>query len=337
MTYRARFVVTLIKLCIAAVVAVLLFVIVINAIKNPVQAARDSYTAEFTDVSGMHVNGDVRIKGVLIGKVTSIELVRRDGRSLAEVGFTLEKPYVLTENTALAIRYQNLTGIRYLDFDSPAQPGAPTKHLSAEKTQSSFDITQLFNGLQPVLSTMSTDQINTFTENAISLLEGDGRGLAPMLDSVQTLADYAHDREKVISTLTGNLSRIADTMGGKSSAILDFLRSINMPISAAMTVLDEFPKTARFGPIFMSPVHRLIAALGITEDLDIDKLLADAFSSATSAAEALRLLPVVFAGLQIPNSNARPGAMNCTNGVAQLPIDVTVLLNGSEVVVCNAK
>ena len=33
-------------------------------------------------------------------------------------------------------------------------------------TQPSFDITALFNGLQPVIATLSPDDINTFAENA---------------------------------------------------------------------------------------------------------------------------------------------------------------------------
>ncbi|MGW4124644.1 MlaD family protein [Nocardia sp. NPDC004711] len=328
--------VTLAKLGVAAVVSVLLFVIVINAIKNPVDGRTTSYTAEFTDASGLHVHGDVRTKGVRIGKVQSVELVRRNGSSIAEVGFSLEQPYRLTDNTVLAVKYQNLTGVRYVDLETPEQAGKPVDHLGTAMTRPSFDITQLFNGLQPVLSTMSTDQINTFTQNAISLLQGDGGGLAPMLDSVQKLADLAHDREAVISTLAANLSRISDSMGGRSPQVMDFVQSLSIPIGKAMTVLDEFRKTATFGPQFMAPVHQLIIELGLNKDLDVDTMLTQAFQSMPAAADALRLLPMAFAGLQLPQLSAQPGAMACSNGVATLPAEVRVLLNNSEVVVCNA-
>ncbi|MVU80729.1 MCE family protein [Nocardia sp. ET3-3] len=317
-------------------VAVALFQIVISAIKNPVNGETHGYRAEFTDVSGLHVNGDVRIKGVRVGKIQSIALVRRDGKSIADVGFSLEKPYRLTDNTVLAVKYQSLTGIRYMDLQQPSEGGHPTDHLDTAMTRPSFDITQLFNGLQPVLNTMSTDEINAFTQNAISLLQGDGTGLTPMLDSVQKLADLAHDREQVISTLTANLSRISDSMGGKSPQVMDFLKSVSFPIAKAMTVLNEFQKTATFGPEFLTPVYRLITELGLSPDLDIDKLLSQAFASVPAAADALRLLPVAFAGMQVPQlSSAQSGAMTCSNGVAQLPTEVNVLLNGSEVVVCN--
>ncbi|NMN96691.1 MlaD family protein [Antrihabitans stalactiti] len=336
MKYRVIFVKTVVKLVVAATVSALLFVIVINAIKNPVENAARTYTAEFTDVSGLHVNGDVRAKGVLIGKVRSIDLHSQGERTLADVTFSLQDPYELTDKTQLAIKYQNLTGIRFLDFDQTDTTGHQVERLSSDVTKPSFDITQLFNGLQPVLTTMSTDEINKFTQNAIALIQGDGGGLAPMLDSVQRLSDYAHDREQVISTLTANMQRISDTLGGKSTALLDFMQSMSIPIGQAMTVLDQFGKTAFFGPQFLTPIANIMRKIGLSPELDIDQLLTSAFTSATSAAESLRLLPGALAGLQLPQLQSAPAAMHCSNGIAQLPTEVTVLLNGSEVVVCNA-
>ncbi|MDV7352859.1 MlaD family protein [Rhodococcus oxybenzonivorans] len=336
MSSRTRYMVTVVKLAVAAVVSVLLFIIVISAMKSPVAGETRSYTAQFTDVSGLGAHGDIRTKGVRIGKVESVELIREGGRSLAEVHFTMEEQYRLTSDTILAVKYQNLTGVRYIDAQFPDNPGEVVDRLPADKTRPSYDITELFNGLQPVLSTMSTDDINRFTENAISLLQGDGNGLSPMLEDAQKLAELAHDREQVISTLTGNLARISDSMGGRSPEVIEFLRSVSFPIAKAMTVIEEFPKTAAFGPEFLTPIKRLIDALGLQPGLDVEKLLSDAFASVPDTAEALRLLPVTFAGLQVPQAAvAGPDGLRCTNGVAQLPTEVEVLLRGSEVVVCN--
>lgn len=334
MNHSIRLTLGLTKLAVVAALAALLFVIVINAIKNPIDHASGRYTADFTDVSGLHVDGDVRTKGVLIGKVKDIRLVRRAGRNVAEVAITLTTPYRLTENTVLAVKYQNLTGIRYIDLSVPGEPGKPVTYLPSEKTRPSFDITKLFNGLQPVLTTMSTDEINAFTRNAIALLQGDGGGLAPMLDSARKLTDYARDREQVISTLTANLNRLATTMGGKSPDLIEFLQSLSYPISQAMTVLPLFGKTDQLGPGFTRPIDNMLIDLGLNPESDIDKTLAGAFSSVSAAASTLKLLPAAFAGLQLPPLQANPGAMSCSHGIAQLPTDVTVLLNGSEVVIC---
>ncbi|GAA4484448.1 hypothetical protein GCM10023094_37660 [Rhodococcus olei] len=334
MTTRGALVATLVKLAVAVVISVLLFILVISAMRSPVTGETRSYTAEFSDVSGLGSNGDIRTRGVRIGKVESIDLVRRDSGTIAEVRFTLERAYELTSDTVLSVKYQNLTGVRYIDADFGARSGEPVEHLGLSSTRPSFDITELFNGLQPVLATMSTDEVNRFSENAIAVLQGDGSGLKPMLDDAQKLADLASSREQVISTLTRNLARISDTMGGRSDAVVEFIRSVDYPISSAMTVIDEFAKTASYGPYFLTPIKRLLDAYHLKPGVNVEAEVAKAFGSIDEVAQAFRLLPASIAGMQVPASG---GAHGCADGVAQLPTDVEVLLSGSEVVICNAQ
>lgn len=336
MTTRATYIATIVRLVIAAIVSALLFVLVLSAMRSPVEGPTRSYTAEFSDVSGLGVNGDIRTRGVRIGKVESIDLRERDGKTIAEVRFTMAEPYELTDETILAVKYQNLTGVRYLDADFGGKTGALVEHLPLDRTRPSFDITSLFNGLQPVLATMSTEDVNRFTENAIALLQGDGGGLKPMLDDAQKLADLATDREQVISTLADNLARIADSMGGRSDGVVEFLRSVSFPIAKAMTVLDEFHKTATYGPQFLTPIKRLLDAYGLAPGANVDEMVASAFASVEEAAQAIRLLPPAVAGLQMPASAPTGTGAGCAHGLAELPTDVQVLLNGSEVVVCSA-
>jgi phospholipid/cholesterol/gamma-HCH transport system substrate-binding protein len=156
-----------------------------------------------------------------------------------------------------------------------------------------------------------------------------------MLESTQKLAAFAQDRQQVISTLITNMSRISDVMGGRSEAVVGFLEAVNIPMSNAMTVLDEFPKTASTGPALVEPVERLLVALGISEEFDVDVFLKNAFHSVQEAAGSLRLLPGALAGLKLPAATSRTST-HCSNGIAALPTDVG-LLAGNEVVLCNAK
>ncbi|AZG47675.1 MlaD family protein [Gordonia insulae] len=333
MSHRTQTIVSAVKVLAVATITVLLFVLVINAMRNPVQVETSSYSADFTDASGLNVNGDVRMKGMRIGKVTSVELREVDGRPVAHVAFTMGSEHQLTDTTALAIKYQNLTGVRYVDVSEGENPGRPVSSIPASKTTPSFDITELFNGLQPVLSTMNTQQVNEFSENAIALLQGDGSGLGPMLDNAQKLASFADDRQRVIETLARNMGRISDSMGGRSKYVLQFLHAVNLPISNAMTVLDEFPKTATYGPALLEPIERILKSLGVSPELDVDVLLTSVFHSMTDALNSFKLMPSALAGLQISNSG-RSTSTGCSKGRAQLPTDVQVLLNGSGVVLC---
>ncbi len=329
------------RLVIAAAVGLLLLVALTNAISNPVNDQTRSVTADFTDVSGLHQGSDVRVKGVQVGKVESVDLIREDGQSRGRVRFTLVDRYKLTDRTHLAIKYQALTGLRYVDVTSPhdsttgTTEGGPSPivHVPVQNTSPSFDITKLFNGLQPVLATLSPAEVNTFTDNAVALLQGDGTGLGPMLDSINRLTRFATDRQQVVSRLMNNMSMVAESLGGRSPQAIQILDWFNRPLDAALEVLDEFRKSQLFGPGFSGSLIRLFDNLGIQRGLDIDQLLSQVFATAGQAAEAFRRMPGVIAGFAGPTG---PEVSKCSHGRAELPADVSILLNGQGVTLCNA-
>ncbi|WP_405136310.1 MlaD family protein [Nocardia sp. NBC_01388] len=324
------------RLLIAAAVTVALFVGVVNALRNPVHGDTSSYTADFIDVSGLRVGSDVRMQGVQIGKVTSIDIRRQGGANIAVVGFALQQRYRLTTASHLAVKYQNLSGSRYLDYSETtpaAGSGGPVRHATTQMTTSSFDITTLFHGLEPVLRTLDPGEVDKLATNVSAFLEGDGAGAADLAASVKKIADYTVDRQQVVSTLVKNIASISDTMKGKSDRVLEFIENFDLALDKTMTVLDQFYATATYGPAFVDSVNRLLDGLGLHEGTDLDSLLKTALAQLQDAPQTLRLLPPVLSGLQ--QLTAAKIDTRCGNGPAALPQGVQVLLAGQQVVLCN--
>lgn len=323
------------RLAITGAVATFLLILVANVITQPVAAPLRSYTAEFTDASGLHPDADVRVRGVRVGKVQSIDLHRQNGQSTAAVKFTLDKRYGVVSATRLAIKFQALTGVRYIDVVKPSEQYSTTDlvaHVSTAMTQPSFDVTTLFNGLQPVIATLSPDEINTFWENAETYLTGDGSGLAPMLDSIRKLTEFVSDRQQVIATLMHNLSEIADTMGGHSKEVVYILdQTEKKPIDNLLKVLDEFRKSELYGFEFLHTVTELLHDAGLKLGASIDHGLDRALSNLDDFTEAFKLVPVMWE--DIPPPDGAPLA--CARGRAELPAMLDVLVNGQRVVLCN--
>lgn len=325
------------RFLVVAAVSVVLLIVVANEVRQPVAVKTRTYNAEFTDVSGLTSGADVRVRGVRVGKVDAIELKRSgDGGSIATVRFTLDHRFSVVPTSRLAVKYQALTGLRYVDVQNPAEGDTVADRVTdvpTAMTQPSFDITVLFNGLQPVLATLSPDDINTFTENAISFLQGDGHGLEPMLDSIHKLTEFVSNREDVVATLVRNLATLADGVRGRSQYLTEILDELNQPIEQSMTVLDEYRKSTIAGSDFTRVVARLLAAAGIKPGIDIDRALDRAFTNAYEAIEALKRTPVIWENLPPPPENGAP--VPCSHGRIQLPEVMDVLLNGQRVVLCN--
>lgn len=348
----------LVKFTVAAVVSGLLLILISNVIRQPIAGDTQAFIADFTDVSGLHEGADVRVRGVSVGKVKALGFKTEGGQTLSTVRFTMEKSYGILPETRLAVKFQALTGLRYIDVTDAAQ--APVSgqitYVPATMTIPSFDVTVLFNGLQPVLATLDPSEINVFTDNVATFLQGDGEGLGPMLDSLNRLTALVSDRQAVISTILRNLQRVAAGVRGKSDELPKILEQVKVPIDAGMTVLDEFRKSQIYGPGFTGEVARLLDALGLESgdttapigSTPKEQLLASDYKPGWDAAKAfdkaitnlyneidgVKRIPVVW-----ENTPAPPGVpgspIPCSKGPAALPLPMDVLLNGQKVVICN--
>ncbi|MDO3402707.1 MlaD family protein [Mycolicibacterium neoaurum] len=325
------------RLGIAIALSVVLFVLLSNTLTNPVSMQTRTYTADYTDVSGLHPDGDVRVRGVRVGKVEAVDLVRRDGQNVAQVRFTLDTRYGVVPMSRLAIKFQALTGVRYMDITNPAEgynDAELVTQIPSSMTQPSFDVTALFNGLQPVLATLSPEEINTFTANAASFLTGDGSGLEPVLDSIRKLTEFVSDRQQVVATLMDNLSAIAESIGGTSEQFIHLVDLANQPVDGALTVLDEFRKEMLYSADFFNPAARLLNNAGFRNGISVDDAMDRAFSNLDNFFDAFKLVPVITENIPPPEDDGG-GLEPCSRGNFQLPETMDVLLNGQRVVLCN--
>jgi phospholipid/cholesterol/gamma-HCH transport system substrate-binding protein len=313
-----------------------LIILLSNTLTNPVAVNTRTYTAEFTDASGLHPDGDVRVRGVRVGKIESVALARRDGQNVAQVKLTLDRKYGVVAITRLAIKFQALTGVRYVDVTNAAEGYRESDlvtQVPTTMTQPSFDVTALFNGLQPVLATLSPAEINTFTANAASFLTGDGSGLAPLLASVNRLTAFVSDRQQVVSTLIRNLSEAGDALGGTSAKFIHVIDLVNTPVDKALSILDEFRKDLMYKDFF-DPVIRLLHSAGFKPGTNVDEALDRAFSNLDRFFDAFKLVPVIDGNIPPPGEDGTP-VEPCSRGNFQLPETMDVLLNGRRVVLCN--
>ncbi|MBH0775513.1 MlaD family protein [Nocardia bovistercoris] len=318
----------------AAMIAVL--ALVLAAIARPVGGSTHTYRAVFTDANGLGAGDDVRLHGVGVGKVESIDLVGSD----AVVRFTARTGVTLYESTRFAIRYQNMTGLRYIDVQQPESERGGELRADAlvpkERTVASFDVTALFNGLKPVLATLRPEALNSFAESMIALIEGNGNGIGPALDAIGRLADYVGDRQRVISVLFDNLAQISDRIGGQSPGLVALLRRLADVFESLQVNMNGLLDFALTAPPVLYPLDNLLTTLGLTENEnpDLDALLRKLFPDPQEAVDVLSRLPAVLAALNAALPNFAGSGPLCGKGEAVPPQALAVLLAGQKVTLC---
>nr|WP_210743288.1 MlaD family protein [Nocardia cerradoensis] len=310
---------------------------VFRLIERPVDGDTDTYTAVFTDANGLRTGDDVRLYGVQVGKVRSVDL---DG-ALARVRFTVTQGHPLYTETLVAVRYQNLTGFRYLEIRQPDQPGARRTSASGFDTAHTipaFDITTLFNGLQPVLAQLSPDDLNRFASSMLAVVQGDGNGIGPALDAIDTLSRYASDRAQVLSILVNNLAQVSAHMAGKSGNAMQLMTNLT---ELFVTITDKLPGLVQFAmeiPPMLRPLLELLDVLGVTgeKNRDLDALLHRVLPGPRQAADVLGRLPGLIQTMATTVPPTGPDAtMTCSHGIAAAPAPLAVLIAGQRITLCH--
>lgn len=325
----------IIRLVVFTATMMLLLGVVFQALSRPVDDTV-SYRAMFTDANGLRVGNDVRLFGVRVGKISAVAL---QGVA-AEVTFTMKRGYPMYANNTLAIRYQNLSGQRFLDVQqAPAPTGtvAPDAVIGVDHTVPAFDITTLFNGLQPVLAELSPADLNTFATGMLAVIEGNGTGLGPALGAIEKLSSYATDRQAVVSTIIRNLSAVADQIGGSSGnamVMLTRLTDLFVTLQERIGGLIDFAHTI---PPVLEPTRSLLNTLGLTGDPNpsLNALIRSAIPDPAQAVQTLNTVPTLMQSLTDSMAGGATALSTCSRGNAEAPPPLRVLIDGQRITLCN--
>lgn len=191
-----------------------------------------SFTAEFTNVSGLQVDDFVRIAGVEVGKVKDIHL-KPD--TTAVVQFSTDDTVVLTEGSRAVIRYDDLIGGRYLGLEEGV---GETRRLNSgstiplARTSPALDLDALIGGFRPLFRALDPDQVNALSSQLIQALQGQGATIGSFLSQTAALTNTLADRDQLIGQVIKNLS-----------TVLGSLAAENRQLDTAVTSLSELVGT----------------------------------------------------------------------------------------------
>lgn len=179
-------------------------------------------TASFEDVTGLLPNDNVKVAGVVVGKVGDIEV----DKGKAKVRFTVRKGLKLPSDTEAAIRWRNLLGQRYVYL----YPGDASTTLSdgdsIDKTRSVVDLGELFNRLGPIVQALDPKQVNAFLDTVVGALEGNEEKVSKALDDLAVLTQGLATRDDAIQRTIVNLDTVVETINSRDRQIQTVLENL---------------------------------------------------------------------------------------------------------------
>lgn len=183
-----------------------------------------AYRARFADATGLVVGDSVRIAGVKVGQVESIEVA---DRRVAEVGFAVRKGRELPASVTASIKYLNMVGQRYIDLDRGVGPVGKTftagSTIPLSRTTPALDLTELFNGFQPLFEGLSPPDVNQLAGSIVQVLQGEGGTVDSILSHVGSLTSTVAAKDKVIGEVIKNLNTVLKTVNDREAGFNDLV------------------------------------------------------------------------------------------------------------------
>ena len=203
-----------VKLTVFTVISVLVTGLLVVIMGNIGLGPGREYEAIFTSATMLEEGDDVRIAGVNVGEVKSVD---HYDRANALIRFRVEADVELTTASTAEIRYLNLIGDRYLALErgtgsDQASVLEAGDTIPVAQTKPALDLTVLFDGFKPLFQALTPDQVNELSMNLVQVLQGEGGTVRGLLEHTASLTNTLADRDQLIGDVVTNLSETLDTV-----------------------------------------------------------------------------------------------------------------------------
>ncbi|MER7078728.1 phospholipid/cholesterol/gamma-HCH transport system substrate-binding protein [Saccharopolyspora kobensis] len=220
----------LVKFLIFVLVTVLATGALVLTIANRDLRSAQTYNARFTDVTSLNEGDEVRISGVKVGEVESIDLV---DKRVAEVKFNVaDRP--LPATVTATIKYRNLVGQRYIALEPGPGEGGVLREGSTiplERTKPALDLTVLLGGFKPLFQALSPEDVNKLSFEIIQVLQGEGGTVESLLAHTASLTSTIASRDQVIGQVVDNLNGVLDTVNSRDQQLSELIGQLRQVVS----------------------------------------------------------------------------------------------------------
>ncbi|SNT43349.1 MCE family protein [Rhodococcoides kyotonense] len=222
----------------------------------PILGAGSTYTAEFSEAAGLKPGNEVRIAGVKVGKVDSVELAG----DKVNVEFRVQDAWV-GNNSSASIQIKTLLGQKYLAIDPRGDEVLkPKDPIPLERTTSPYDVIDAFSDAAQTITDIDTDQLASSFQTLSQAFSETPDDIRASLDGVSRLSETIASRD-------AELQRLFEATGKTSKVLADRNEEFNRLITDAGPLLEELNNRQQSISQLLTGTQRLSTELtGLVRD-----------------------------------------------------------------------
>lgn len=184
-----------------------------------------TYYAEFSDASGIHKGNIVQVGGIRVGRVLDVTLAG----DRVKVKFEIDGDVEFGKQSGASIEVLNLLGEKYLDVQ-PEGDGQLAKGgtIPVERTESAYDIVNVFSDLTNTTEEIDTDQLSRALDTVADTLDVAAPEIQASFDGVARLSRTVASRDAEIQTLFESSKEVSKVLAARSDDIVSLMKSSDL-------------------------------------------------------------------------------------------------------------
>jgi phospholipid/cholesterol/gamma-HCH transport system substrate-binding protein len=210
---------------IVGVLLVLGFLFVgLNASKLPFVASGHTVYANFTDAAGLQKGNNVRVAGVLVGKVTSVKLED----NVVKVGMKVNSDTHVDSGSQADIKIETLLGQVYIALKPTGTTKLPGNTIQTADTTTPTSITTAFNGLGKRAGNINVKLLAKSFNVLSSTFKNTPSAVRGSLVGLERLSTTISSRDAELKALLSRTNTVTNTLATHDAQIAKLINDSNL-------------------------------------------------------------------------------------------------------------
>ena len=189
-----------------------------------------TYSAYFTEASGLQAGADVLVAGFTVGHVSSVDL---DGARVL-VTFDVDKHLRIGDRTEAAVKTKSLLGVKVLAV-TPRGDKELAQTIPTDRTRPAYQLPDALGDLSTTIANLNTDRLNASLTTLAREFADTPPDLKAAVAGVARFSTTLDDRDKQLRELLGNARAATHVLAERTDQVVSLIENSNALLAELQT------------------------------------------------------------------------------------------------------
>jgi phospholipid/cholesterol/gamma-HCH transport system substrate-binding protein len=209
---------------IGVLIIVGLLLLGVNAGRLPFINSGHTVYADFKDAAGLQKGNNVRVAGVLVGKVTSVSL----NNGVVKVGMKVSNGTHVNAGSSADIKIETLLGQVYVALDPTGAASLPGNTIQAANTSTPTSITTAFNGFGARAGAINVSQLARSFDVLSATFKNTPSSVRGSLVGLERLSTTIASRNTELQALFSRANSVTNTLSQHDAQVAKLINDSNL-------------------------------------------------------------------------------------------------------------